>query len=223
MRVMEQTQDVQVMIVDDFEVLRSGLAMMFSEIDGFGVIGEASDGSEAIEKNEELNPDIILMDLNMPGGMDGITATRRIKAVDPDVKIVILSHFDEGSKVYAAFAAGADNYLTKSNAPVSKISQTLTDAINGQATIDPQLSRMLIDAATNSDQNELDLTDRQLQVLKLVEVGLTNAEIGTRLNIAESTVKTHIRHIFSRLNVSNRTEAAYIASTITDNRSDHDG
>ncbi len=207
------------MIVDDFEVLRNGLAMVLEQHKRFEIVAQAEDGEEAIAFNEAYDPDIILMDLNMPG-MDGISATKRIKALDPEVKVVVLSHLDEGEKIYAAFAAGADNYLSKSNTAAAKIIQTLLDAYYGQSAIDPELSRILIHTATNPDRHDLELTDRQLEVLQLMSIGLTNAEIGQRLNIAESTVKTHIRHIFNRLNVSNRTEAVHRASQMSNNQSD---
>ena len=173
-------------------------------------MGAAGDGREAIEMVASLRPDVVLMDLSMPE-MDGVEATQRITAAHPDAKIVILSSFSEHQRVLAALDAGAEGYVLK-HADPEQILAAIDAVHRGGAPIDPQVARVLLDVKRNAPTARGVLTDREEEVLRLVQSGLANKQIGRQLGISERTVKAHLTKIFQTLGVADRTQAALWAA-----------
>jgi len=206
---------IRVLIADDHAVVRSGLRSILEHEDDIDVIGEAADGHQALESAQELLPDVILMDINM-GDWDGVTATRRVRNSVPSSRVIVLTNYDEDNLVFSSIRAGASGYLLKE---VS--GQQLTNAIrtvaDGFSLIYPSVARRVLDefgrlrvgsAPADDDQGYSDLTPREREVLKLIASGRANKEIGNELGISERTVKTHISNIFSKLQLTDRTQAA---------------
>ncbi|OLC53568.1 MAG: hypothetical protein AUH85_13920 [Chloroflexi bacterium 13_1_40CM_4_68_4] len=206
---------IRVLIADDHAVVRSGLRSILESEDDIDVIGEAADGHQALESAQELLPDVILMDINM-GDWDGVTATRRVRNSVPSSRVIVLTNYDEDNLVFSSIRAGASGYLLKE---VS--GQQLTNAIrtvaDGFSLIYPSVARRVLDefgrlrvgsAPADDDQGYSDLTPREREVLKLIASGRANKEIGNELGISERTVKTHISNIFSKLQLTDRTQAA---------------
>ncbi len=198
---------IRVMIVDDHNLVREGLKAVFEQGDEVEVIGEAGSGEEAVELASKLDPDVILMDINMPG-MNGIQATRAIRDSNPDAKVVILTMLDQEGYVYEAVKAGATGYMLKHTS-----SDELVNAIKtvneGKALLHPDATAQLIKEFVNLADNkarEYGLSDREMEVLQLLSEGNTNKQIARSLWISEQTVKTHVAHIFDKLGTSDRTE-----------------
>ncbi len=198
---------IRVMIVDDHNLVREGLKAVFDLGLEIEVIAEAGSGEEAVEKSAELEPDVILMDVSMPG-MNGIQATRIIREANPEVKVVILTMLDQEGYVYEAVKAGATGYMLKSTS-----SEDLIEAIQmvdeGKALLHPdataQLLKEFVSLADNHTRN-YGLSNREMEVLQLLAEGKTNKQIAKDLWISEQTVKTHVAHIFGKLETSDRTE-----------------
>lgn len=200
------TPRLKVLIVDDHQVVRIGLQQLL-EIDGtMHVVATAGDGAQAIALAARHEPDLVLMDLSMPV-LDGIEATRRIRAQHPKTCVVVLSSYGDEDHVVRAIEAGADGYLLKHTEP-SQLLQALHDAMNGGLPLSAQVGRVLVDARRTRPQTDHELTEREREVLKLVMKGLANKQIAIRLGIAERTVKAHLSNIFQRLGVTDRTSAA---------------
>jgi NarL family two-component system response regulator LiaR len=196
------------MIVDDHAVVRSGLQTFLSVMPELEFVGEASDGDEALVRCGSLKPDVILMDLMMPG-TDGVTATRLIRAKHPNIRIVALTSFEEDSLVQEALRAGATGYLMKT-VTARELVAAIRAAYEGKMTLSPEATEALVRANSES-RGALELTDREREVLRLMVDGLDNGEIAARLVVSLSTVKYHISNILSKLGVENRVAAVTTA------------
>jgi DNA-binding NarL/FixJ family response regulator len=208
---------VRVLLVDDQELVRAGLDMMLAGDPGISVVGQAPDGLAAVDRAAELRPDVVLMDIRMPG-VDGIEATRRIleAAADDPPRVVILTTFDLDDYVFAAFRAGASGFLLK-DAPRERILEAVHAAAEGDALVAPSVTRRLIEhfvspqAAPADRPPELDeLTPREAEVLELIGRGLSNAELAERLVVSEKTVKTHVGRILAKLGLRDRVQAVIL-------------
>lgn len=198
-------QPLRILIVDDHALLRAGLASVLSTQKGLVVCGEASDGEEAVERYEELRPDVTLMDLQMPS-LDGAGVITKIRARHPAACIIVLTTFDTDDDIERALRAGARGYLLK-DAGVEELANAIREGHAGRTRVAPAIAAKLADRMT-----QVQLTMRELTVLRLLADGKTNKEIGAALSIAESTVKVHLSHLFEKLGVSNRTEAIAAAA-----------
>ncbi|GAB2861464.1 response regulator transcription factor [Actinoallomurus bryophytorum] len=207
----------RVLVVDDQTVVRDGLVLLLGLLPGLEVVGSASDGEEAVRLVSESNPDVVLMDLRMPR-VDGVEATRRIKAEHPSVQIVVLTTFSDDESVFAALQAGARGYLTK-DAGAEEIARAIDAVRDGDAQLDPSVQRRLVDAlatgAQPSRRRRADLPDgltqREVEVLTLIASGHSNAEIARELFISEATVKTHINNLFAKAGLRDRAQAVTYA------------
>ena len=205
---MTDSDRIRVMIVDDHAVVRSGLGAFFAVFPDLELIGEAENGAEAVVRCGLLKPDVILMDLIMPG-TDGVTATRQIKANFPDVKVIALTSFQENDLVQGALQAGATGYLMK-NVSARDLAAAIRSAHAGKMTLSPEAAQILVQSRLQAQEFEA-LTDREREVLRLMVDGLNNAEIADRLTVSLSTVKYHISNILGKLGVENRVAAVTTA------------
>jgi len=198
---------IRVLIVDDHALIRRGLSDLLSAAEGIDVVGSIDDGLLAAAFVTELEPDIVLMDLSMPG-LDGIEATRAVLQVRPTAKVIMLTSFSENARILAALEAGAVGYLLKDTEPEDVI-RALRDAADGGVPLSPKAARALLPGNRPAGNPTTDaLSARERQVLSLVAVGLPNKSIARRLTISEKTVKAHLTRVFSVLGVSDRTSAA---------------
>jgi DNA-binding NarL/FixJ family response regulator len=202
---MNTTDAVRVVVVDDHRVVRAGLETLLSSAEDIDVVGSAADGREAVAMILDRSPDVVLMDLSMPG-MDGIEATRQLTAAGCAARIVVLTSFNEQSKVVAAVEAGAVGYILKDAEP-ERLLDAIRAAASGGAPLDPRAATALL-APRSQAPVATDLTPRELDVLRLVAEGLASKQIARRLDISEKTVKAHLTHVYQRLGVSDRTQAA---------------
>jgi two-component system, NarL family, response regulator LiaR len=202
---MNTPQTIRVMLVDDHNVVRSGLATFLKAYDDLELVGEAKNGQEALSLCHIKKPDVILMDLMMPV-MDGIAATRAILEKYPEIKIIAMTSFEEEALVQGVLAAGAMGYLLK-NITADDLAKAIRDAVSGRATLSPEAATALIHATRPTKQPSFDLTDREMQVLNLVVKGQSNQQIADALVITLATVKAHVSSILSKLEVSSRAEA----------------
>ena len=202
---MNTPQTIQVMLVDDHNVVRSGLATFLKAYEDLELVGEAKNGLEALNLCRKKKPDVILMDLMMPV-MDGIAATRAILADYPEIKIIAMTSFEEEELVQGVLAAGAMGYLLK-NVTADDLAKAIRDAVSGRSTLSPEAATALIHATRPTKQPLYDLTEREREVLNLVVQGHSNQQIADAMVITVATVKAHISSILSKLQVSSRTEA----------------
>lgn len=206
---MSTSQVIKVMLVDDHNVVRSGLTTFLKAYDDLELVGEAKNGVEALNLCRKKKPDVILMDLMMPQ-MDGIAATRAILADYPDIKIVAMTSFEEEELVQGVLAAGAISYLLK-NVSSDELAAAIRAAFLGRSTLSPEAAKALIQATRPTKQPSFDLTEREWEVLNLVVQGHNNQQIADALVISVATVKAHISSILSKLQVSSRAEAIAFA------------
>ena len=206
---MNTSQTIKVMLVDDHNVVRSGLATFLRAYDDLELVSQAKNGLEAVDLCRIKQPDVILMDLMMPE-MDGIAATQAILADYPGIKIIAMTSFEEEELVQGVLAAGAISYLIK-NVTSDELAKAIRDAVSGKSTLSPEAARVLIQATRPTNQPSFDLTEREREVLDLVVEGRSNQQIADALVISLATVKAHISSILSKLQVSSRAEAIAFA------------
>jgi NarL family two-component system response regulator LiaR len=202
-----------ILIADDHEVVRNGIRSYLETITDFHVVGEASSGEEALSMVSELIPDIVLLDLIMPG-MDGIETTRRVRQISPRTQVVVLTSYHEDVHIFPALKAGAISYILK-DMKMEKLADVLHRAVQGEVTLHPRVAARVLQniRGENSEEQPLftELTDRELDVLKLIAGGLTNSQIAEKLVISENTVKGHVSNILSKLHLADRTQVAVYA------------
>ena len=206
---------IRVLLVDDQRLVRAGLRMLCRTTTDVEVVGEAATGAEAIRQFEILVPDVVLMDLRMPG-VDGTTATARIVAARPGARILVLTTFDDDEHLYAALAAGARGFLGK-DAPPDQLLDAVRRTAAGETPFSPGVLSRIVRSATAAHQEvpRLDgLTARERDVLDLLGDGLSNAEIGDRLHVAVSTVKTHVAGLMTKTGATNRVKLAVLAKSL---------
>jgi len=196
---------IKVLVADDHAVVRSGLGQLLATAPDLELAGEAGNGEEAVAAAESAAPDVILMDISMPI-LDGVEATRRIVARDPDARIVMLTSFADNRRILDALEAGASGYLLKHAAP-DELLGAIRAAAAGEAPLDPKAARALLDSRRRVQPDKA-LSPREQEVLRLVAQGLANKQIARRLAISERTVKAHLTNVFARLGVTDRTQAA---------------
>jgi DNA-binding NarL/FixJ family response regulator len=199
---------IRVLIADDHFVIRDGLSAMLASSDEFEIVGQAEDGREAIRLTQELQPDVVLLDIQMPK-VDGIEATYRIRRQFPKIQVVILSTFDQDEYVYQSLQAGAKGYVLKDSG-LDELLAVVRAAARGESLLSTNITTKLV-AYISTPQRGQRLTNREGEVLSLVAKGLRNREIARRLCISEQTVKNHINHIITKLGVQSRTEAVSLA------------
>jgi len=206
---MNVQKPIRVMIVDDHAVVRSGLSAFLMVYDDLDFVGEAASGEEAIRLCKNLHPDVVLMDLVMPG-MDGAAATKVIREDCPDIQVIALTSFKEDDLVQRTLKAGAIGYLLK-NVSASELVSAIRAAHAGRPTLAPEAAHVLIQASQNPPSIGSDLTSREREILALMVSGLSNPEIAEKLVVSRSTVKFHVSGILSKLGVTSRTQAVTLA------------
>ncbi|HET8673587.1 MAG TPA: response regulator transcription factor [Thermoleophilaceae bacterium] len=210
---------IRVVIADDQRVVRDGLVMLVGLIDGVEVAGTATDGREAVEQVRALRPDVVLMDLRMPG-LDGVGATRQIRSELPGTQVLVLTTYADDDSLFPALQAGALGYLTK-DAGAGEIAEAVRAVAAGRTHLDPEVQQRLVAAVVGPAarpapaEQDLpdDLTPREVEVLQLIAEGLSNAEIAERLVVSGATVKTHVNRIFSKTGARDRAQAVRYAYT----------
>jgi len=206
---MTNQNSIRIMIVDDHAVVRSGLSAFLMAFDDLEQVGEAASGEEAVDLCGQARPDVVLMDMLMPG-MGGVAATQAIREQYPNTQVVVLTSFGEQERVQAALKAGAIGYLLK-DATAEELVSAIRNAVAGKPSLAPEAARALIQATTQPESPGYDLTERELEVLALMIEGLRNPVIAERLVVSQSTVKFHVSSILSKLGATTRTEAVALA------------
>jgi len=203
---------IRVLVVDDQVIVREGICLLLGQIEGIDVIGEAGDGQEGVALAEALSPDLILMDLVMPG-MDGIEAIREITAARKDARVLVLTSFASDDKVFPAIKAGALGYLLKDSAPEDLV-RAIRHVHRGRSSLDPIIAQKVLlelQRPSKHPPTPNPLSERETEVLSLVATGLSNPQIAERLTITEATVRSHVSNILSKLHLANRVQATLYA------------
>ncbi len=200
---------IRVMLVDDHEMVRQGLAIFIETVEDLELVGEASNGLEAIETCAEVHPHVILMDLIMPE-MDGVEATQQIRSTHPDIQIIALTSFKDKELVQASLKAGAISYILK-NASIDELASAIRAARLGRSVLSPEATQALIQMATQPPTPNYNLTEREIEVLAYVVEGLSNPQIADQLSLSRFTIKAYVSNILSKLGVASRSEAVAVA------------
>ncbi|HTP10307.1 MAG TPA: response regulator transcription factor [Anaerolineae bacterium] len=205
-------ESIRVLIADDHAIVRSGITALLAQVPDIEVVGEASDGQQAITQAAILRPDVILMDLVMPN-IDGIEAIRQIKARQPESRILVLTSFAADDKVFPAIKAGALGYLLKESRP-SDLIEAIRQVYRGESALHPTIARKVLQELTRPPDRPPTpdpLTEREMDVLRLVAQGLGNQEIAAKLHVGDATVRTHVSNILAKLHLANRIQVALYA------------
>lgn len=208
----DSEQPIKVLLVDDHEMVRIGLAAVLGTEDGIEVVGEASNGLEGIRLAQQYRPDVVLMDLVMDG-MDGIETTKRVLAAHPECKVIVLTSFIDDEKMYPAIEAGAFSYLLKTSR-ATEIAEAIRSAARGQSVLESQVAAKMMDRLRQPKEQKAaheELTEREMEVLCLLAQGRSNQEIAEQLFIGIKTVKFHVTNLLAKLGVDDRTNAAIYA------------
>jgi NarL family two-component system response regulator LiaR len=204
---------ISVLLVDDHQVVRQGVRAFLDAMNDIEVVAEAESGEEAVRLSAEHVPDVILMDLLMPG-MDGVEATRKVKDVSPRTQVVVLTSYHQDEHIFPALQAGAISYILK-DIEMVELAEAIRQAAQGQATLHPRVASRVIKELHGPRRDELnpfvELTSRELDVLKLIADGMSNQDIAAQLFISHNTVKGHVSNILSKLHLADRTQAAVYA------------
>jgi DNA-binding NarL/FixJ family response regulator len=208
--------DISLLLVDDQDLLRAGMAMVLGAAEGLRVVGEATNGEDAVARAVDLRPDVVLMDVRMPG-VDGIEATRRIVSALPETRVIILTTFDLDAYAFGGLNAGASGFLLK-DAPAADLIQAVRTVAIGEAIISPRITQRMIEIyrgkmpeAATEDGATLPLSEREREVLIAIGRGLSNSEIAAELFLSESTVKTHVGRVLAKLDLRDRVHAVIYA------------
>ena len=201
---------IRVVLVDDHRVVQKGLRSYLESFPDVEVVGTASSGEEALQKLEGWLPDVVVMDLRMPGGIDGVEATRRVRALSPHTQVVVLTADTDDARVVAALRAGAIGYVRKDSDPEVFLA-AVRAAARGQSVLDPQVAGSVLQDLVRGGPLGDDLSEREKDVLRQLAHGRTNREIAQALHVSEETVKTHVGNILSKLQLSHRTQAVIYA------------
>ncbi len=207
------SERIRILIVDDHPLIREGLRAVLETQPDLEMVGEACDGYEAVRQALALKPDVIMMDLALPR-MGGIDAIREILRAAPGIKVLVLSNYLDDEKVFGALKAGAKGYILKETG-AQELRQAVRSVYQGKAALDPAVQRKLVDQLAGTGSNDLlpenDLTQRELEVLRLMAQGYTNPQIAARLSVAEGTVRFHVSNVLRKLGMENRTQAVLYA------------
>lgn len=201
---------IRVVLIDDHRIVQRGLRSYLESFPDVEVVGAASSGEEALEKLEGWLPDVVVMDLRMPGGIDGVEATRRVRALSPHTQVVVLTADTDDARVVAALRAGAIGYVRKDSDPEVFLS-AVRAAARGQSVLDPAVAGSVLQDLVRGGPLGDDLSEREKDVLRQLAHGRTNREIAQALHVSEETVKTHVGNILSKLQLSHRTQAVIYA------------
>ena len=203
------TTPIRIVVADDHPIVRGGLVALLSAADDIEVVGEASDGEMAVQLALESLPDLVLMDLRMPG-IDGDVSTARILSAQPGIRVVVLTTYESDDSILRAIEAGASGYLLKA-APQEEILAGIRSVARGEVALAPSIAALLVRRVRAPQTRSVTLSDRETQVLALVAAGMSNRTIAAELFVSEATVKTHLLHTFEKLGVSDRTRAVTLA------------
>ncbi|MBI4761430.1 MAG: response regulator [Chloroflexota bacterium] len=208
---MAKSNVISILIVDDHEVVRNGIRSYLETLKEFDVVGEAESGEQAVKMVAELIPDVVLLDLIMPG-MDGVETTRQIKKISPRTQVVILTSYHEDVHIFPALKAGATSYILK-DMKMEKLVEVLQRAVRHEVTLHPLVAERVLQNLRGESEEPLftELTERELDVLRLIAKGMTNSQIAEKLVISENTVKGHVSNILSKLHLADRTQVAVYA------------
>ncbi|WP_418789198.1 response regulator [Paenibacillus agilis] len=209
---MERSENIRVLLVDDHEMVRIGLAAVLSTEDGIEVVGEAGNGMDGIRLAQEYKPDVVLMDLVMDG-MDGIETTRKLLQLYPDCKVIVLTSYLDDEKMYPVIEAGAFSYLLKTSR-ANEVADAIRAAARGQSVLESQVASKMMNRFRQPKQAQAaheQLTDREMEVMRLLSQGKSNQDIADELFIGVKTVKFHVTNILAKLEVEDRTQAAIYA------------
>lgn len=206
---MSEPGRIRVLVADDHPLAHMGMRHFVEAYPELELVGEAGNGMDAVELCERTRPDVVLMDMLMPG-VDGVAATRQIKERHPSIRVIVLTSYHDGTMVEQAMRAGASGYLLKTATP-HELMQAIRQTIGGRSVLAPEVAETLLGLMSQRDQLGTDLTDRELEVLRLLALGRSNQQIADQLKIARSTVKFHIGSLFAKLGVASRSEAIALA------------
>jgi NarL family two-component system response regulator LiaR len=198
---------IRLALVDDHRVVRRGLRSFLEAFPGITIVGEASSGEEALEKIEGWLPDVVVMDLLLPGGIDGIETTRRIRSITPHTQVVVLTAYTDDARVVGALRAGAIGYVRKDAEPEILLA-AVQAAARGRSMLDPAIAGSVLQDLVGSAKVKDELTEREMEVLRLLAHGRTNREIAEELVVSAETIKTHVGNVLAKLHLAHRTQAA---------------